>query len=292
MNARRKQELLKLEAEHLENARFLNRADVVVMTESDEDERFWRAVFNHAVPNLKIMFNYAVQSSDKSAYGKTMCMKYVDCTTSHFVLAVDSDFDRFYKSSFPEKEYVFHTVTYSWENHYCWVPALDDWYNGLTDRMSFSFKIFLTSLSNTIHPYLVKLLAAKKNNIKGWTLDGMCSKILSIQPNRKEYLENDGERLIAEISKSLSIWESGLPGIDVVSQTILIQEAELLGMNYNNTYLYMQGHCIYDLTCRVGAALSGFTVDEFEQKVMQYNLSFERYSEISALTSSIRTLYT
>ena len=57
MNARRKQELLKLEAEHLENTRFLNRADVVVMTESDEDERFWRAVFNHAVPNLKIMFN-------------------------------------------------------------------------------------------------------------------------------------------------------------------------------------------------------------------------------------------
>ena len=120
----------------------------------------------------------------------------------------------------------------------------------------------------------------------------MCSIILSIQPNRKEYLENNGERLIAEISKSLSIWESGLPGIDVVSQTILIQEAELLGMNYNNTYLYMQGHCIYDLTCRVGAALSGFTADEFEQKVMQYNLSFERYSEISALTSSIRTLYT
>ena len=34
------------------------------------------------------------------------------------------------------------------------------------------------------------------------------------------------------------------------------------------------------------------TADEFEQKVMQYNLSFERYSEISALTSSIRTLYT
>lgn len=33
MNARRKQELLKLEAEYLENARFLNRADVVIMTE-------------------------------------------------------------------------------------------------------------------------------------------------------------------------------------------------------------------------------------------------------------------
>ena len=33
MNARRKQELLKLEAEHLENERFLNRADVVIMTE-------------------------------------------------------------------------------------------------------------------------------------------------------------------------------------------------------------------------------------------------------------------
>lgn len=44
------------------------------------------------------------------------------------------------------------------------------------------------------------------------------------------------------------------------------------------------------MSCRSG--LSGFTADEFEQKVMQYNLSFERYSEISALTSSIRTLYT
>ena len=54
----------------------------------------------------------------------------------------------------------------------------------------------------------------------------------------------------------------------------------------------MQGHCIYDLTCRVGEAFRGFTADEFDQKVMQYNLSFDRYSEISALTSSIRTLYT
>lgn len=94
--------------------------------------------------------------------------------------------------------------------------------------MSFSFNTFLTSLSNTIHPYLVKLLAAKKNNIKGWTLDGMCSKILSILPNRKEYLENDGERLIAEISQSLSIWESGLPGIDAVSQTIFDSRSRIV----------------------------------------------------------------
>lgn len=45
-----------------------------------------------------------------------------------------------------------------------------------------------------------------------------------------------------------------------------MQEAELLGMNYNNTYLYMQGHCIYDLTCRVGAALSGLLLMSLNKK--------------------------
>lgn len=36
MNERRRQKLLKAEAENLENARFLVRADVVIMTESSD----------------------------------------------------------------------------------------------------------------------------------------------------------------------------------------------------------------------------------------------------------------
>ena len=150
MNQKNIQRRLKAEAENLENARYLNRADVVIMTESTEDEPFWKAVFLHAMPKTRIMFNYAVQSRQSSSYGKTVCMKYRDFTTPHFVLAIDSDFDRILDEKFPYANYIFHTQTYSWENHYCWIPSLDDWYRSKAEGEDFSFDTFLTNLSRIL----------------------------------------------------------------------------------------------------------------------------------------------
>lgn len=282
--------MLKVEAENLENARFLVHADVVIMTESSDDERFWRAVFNYVLPQKRITFNYAVQPSSKMAYGKTMCLKYASFTNSHFVLAVDSDFDRILGKPCLSLPYVFQTMTYSWENHYCWASTLDSIYKGVsTGGTPFNFNTFLTKFGSIIYPYITKLLAAKKNGIKCWSLDKMCSVILSIQPNRKELLSDDGKLLLKSISESLQKWESELVSPSSTAQDDVIELLNNIGVTYRNAYLYMQGHCVYDMLQRIGAALTLMPASDFEYQVLFKNLKFGHYPEINNLANDIIT---
>ena len=290
MNERRRQKLLKAEAENLENARFLVRADVVIMTESSDDERFWRAVFNYALPQKRITFNYAVQPSSKMTYGKTMCLKYASLTNSHFVLAVDSEFDRILGKPCLSFPYVFQTMTYSWENHYCLASTLDSIYKSAsTGGTPFNFSIYLTKLGSIIYPYIIKLLAAKKEGIRCWGLDTMCSTILSIQPNRKELLNNDGKVLLESISKSLQDWGAELVSPSSTAQDGITESLNNIGVTYLNVYMYMQGHCIYDMLQRIGAALTKTPASDFEHQVLFKNLKFGLYPEINDLVNDIIT---
>lgn len=280
--------MLKAEAENLENARYLVRADIVIMTESSDDERFWRAVFNYALPQKKITFNNAVQPSSKVAYGKTMCLKYASFTSNHFVLAVDSDFDRILGKPCLSLPYVFQTMTYSWENHYCLASTLDSIYKSVSiDGTPFNFNIFLTKLGGIIYPYIIKLLAAKKEGIRCWSLDAMCSAILSIQPNRKELLNNDGKVLLESISQSLQNWGTELVAPSSTVQDDITELLNNIGITYLNVYMYMQGHCVYDMLQRIGAALTKMPASDFEHQVLFKNLKFGHYPAIKDLVYNI-----
>lgn len=288
MNNTKRQRQLKAEAENLENARFLNRADIVIMTESSDDERFWKAVFHHSLPLNKVMFNYAVQPSSKGAYGKTICMKYAPFTNKHFVLAIDSDFDRILCKR--QSPFVFQTMTYSWENHYCWSQSLNSIYKGISvNERTFDFNLFFTKLGSIIHPYMKKLLAAKMEKNKKWSLDAMCSAILSIQPNGRGMLDGDGMLLLESIENSLQQWASSLASPSSSAQDNIQKSFDDMGIKYDNAYLYMQGHCIYDLLKRIGAALTNQSASDFECHALYHNLKFDQYPEIKALVNDIVT---
>lgn len=288
MNSTKRRRQLKAEAENLENARYLNRADIVIMTESSDDERFWKAVFNHSLSGKKVMFNYAVQPSSKGTYGKTICMKYAPFTNKHFVLAVDSDFDRIQGLQYTS--FVFQTMTYSWENHYCWSQSLNSIYKGIsTTGRTFEFNVFLTKLGSIIYPYMIKLLAAKKERNKSWTLDAMCSAILSVQPNKEGLLDDDGALLHEAIEDSLQQWASSLASPSSSAQDDIKMSFDNMGIKYDNAYLYMQGHCIYDMLKRIGAALTNQSASDFECQALYHNLKFDKYPEIQTLVNDIVT---
>lgn len=149
-------------AQNLENTRLLIRADIAIMTEGEADESFWTSVFNVALPNRKVIY-YFVSQAPSSTSCKSICLKYKDYTSPHFVLCVDSDFDSILDNSFPNSPFLFHTITYSWENHYCWSKQLNSLLHGIATECQFSFDNFVLGFSHLIYPYLVKLIAAKRN---------------------------------------------------------------------------------------------------------------------------------
>ncbi len=290
MNVSNKNKYWQQVSHNLENTRLLMRADVVIMTEGEADEKFWTAIFNVALPNKRLAY-YFVSQTPSSTPCKSICLKYKDYTSPHFILCVDSDLDRLLDESFPGRPFVFHTITYSWENHYCWSKQLDSLLHGVATECKFSYDNFITKFSQLVYPYFVRLLAAKRNNISGWNLDEMCASICKQQLNQKALLENDGANAITRISNELDEWqrkqnEVPLPLINA-EKNFLDQKC----VNHANAYLYMQGHCVYDILERIGRFLCYNTGFDFKSMVLDKNLAIGRYPEILNLIDDIRSQF-
>lgn len=63
-----------------------------------------------------------------------------------------------------------------------------------------------------------------------------------------------------------------------------------LGLTEENAYLYMQGHCVYDLVSRIGSSLTGDSAG-FKAQVLDNTLQVGGYYEIDRLISDIRKIY-
>lgn len=66
-------------------------------------------------------------------------------------------------------------------------------------------------------------------------------------------------------------------------------EASSIGLTPNTAYLYMQGHCVYDLIHRIGNFLTNGKID-FRYQVMQNSLSFQGYPQTDAIAADIKTI--
>lgn len=81
---------------NLKASRFLYRADVIARVESEDDIAFWQKAIHHVRPSVKVKFIPAeVSDSNFKQRGKTLCMKLVEYLDQHFIICVDSDFDKF-----------------------------------------------------------------------------------------------------------------------------------------------------------------------------------------------------
>lgn len=290
MNVRKENKYWQQVAHNLENTRLLMRADVVIMTEGEADETFWTSIFNVALPNKRLVY-YFVSQTPSSTPCKSICLKYKDCTSPHFILCVDSDFDSILDNSFPDRPFVFHTITYSWENHYCWSKQLDSLLRGAAPDCQFNYYNFITEFSRLIYPYLIRLLAAKRNNIAGWNLDELCASICKQQLNQKALLENDGAKALTCMSNELDEWQRKQKEVPLLlikaEEDFLLQKC----INHANAYLYMQGHCVYDILERIGRFLCYNLGFDFKAMVMDKNLAIGRYPEILYLVDDIRNQF-
>ena len=278
-------------ARNLTASRHLYRVSMVAKVESEEDIPFWQHVYSLTRHDLKVKFLPSDTGSgpDARQRGKTVCMRYVGHLNKHFVICVDSDFDRFTRPGvLTADKHIYQTYTYSFENHHCWSESLQPGWEALS-VCSFDFSVFLKKLSGILYPVLIEMLATKAAKKKAWSLTELCGVVLSAQVNRTGALDNNGEALLNEIAGKVSTWSSGQvhPTVDACEKMKLAAAKEEL--TAETAYLFMQGHCVFDLVLRVGRTLCN-KMHDFQYEVLMPSLEHCASAEMNRVRVDIKNI--
>lgn len=149
--------------------------------------------------------------------------------------------------------------------------------------------VFLSALSVVIYDAFVLMLTKKRLSHKGFTLDALCNCMDKVQGNQKEVLLNNGEGILVNIADNI---ECKLANVDPEKKDDLqatIQRLELLGINNSNCYMYMQGHSVFNLVCRIGKALLN---ESFEYQVLMPSFSVDNvYQELDSIKEDITQIF-
>lgn len=284
-----------LVARNLAASRQLYRVSLVAKVESEEDIRFWRYVFSQARPDLKVKFLPSEIGNDMDVRqrGKAVCMRYATYLTKGLVICVDSDFDRFVRpGTLDAGKSVYQTYTYSFESHHCWGDGLQQTWVAL-GVCDFDFREFLKGLSEILYPVLIEMLttkaATKNTKKKAWNLTELCGVVLSAQPNKAGMLEENGKLLLEEIGSKVKAWCDAQVHPDIAACEKMRAMATAAGLTEETAYLYMQGHCVFDLVERIGNTLCNGSHD-FLYEVLMPSLERCNSVEMSLVLADLKNL--
>ncbi|MBR1652184.1 MAG: DUF4435 domain-containing protein [Alloprevotella sp.] len=291
MASREESKRLAQYARNLAATRLLYRVSLVARVESEEDIPFWQHAFSHSRPDLKVKYlpGENGEGTDVRQRGKTVCMRYVPYLNRNFIICVDSDFDRFTRpGTLLADRFIFQTYTYSFENHHCWAESLQSKWQQLA-VCDFDFKAFLARLSGILYPVLIEMLTTKAAKKKAWNLTELCGVILSAQVNRAGVLDNNGHLLLEEIKSKVEDWSSRQVHPTAAACEKMRNESTDLGLIAETAYLFMQGHCIFDLVQRIGRILCDGRHD-FRYEVLMQTLASCTSPEMNHILADIKNL--
>ena len=275
-------------AQNLAGTLLLLRKNVAVRVEDVEDIEFWRKMIACARPGVKVQFYpYSCTGKASHATGKKACLKYLKALNSRYLIAVDSDFDYLLDNRVINiNNHVLQTYTYSWENHHCHIGGLEQewqkWGNG------FSFAVFLQSISQTLYAPLLTLLWQKKQHQKSFTLTRMIALINRQKISGRGLDCNNGAQLTQNIQQAIAA-QPLLVTPSSAAFDAFKSQCQQKGLTPDTAYLYMQGHCIYDLVNWMGREIvKGHLA--FKEQVLHQSLRCDGYTEINHVVRDIKTL--
>lgn len=272
-------------------------ATAAIHLENRNDEVFWGKVLHYAYPMGKFRFISASRNiSGNITCGCTQCLQYKDFLDEHFWIAIDSDYR--YLSQEPEIDahhYILQTYTYSFENHFCYAPNLQQALLESCHRLvEFNFSEFLTQYSQLVYPLLVWQLY-----LQGVAEDAFPQSVfhrLLTLPLGASCTKNNGASVLAVLKdrarKLRTHLERQYPEAD---PTWYEARCNDLGVRRDNCYLFVRGHQLYDLITLLGQRLRQEAVHQdpslkekpgFEKCLLNH-LMFGQYDEIINLVNDV-----
>lgn len=230
------------------------RRRIVAYVESYDDVFFWRTVlgrFEDATRYFEVM----LPSKGRLQRGKkSVLMNTVSAGAGRNMIAcVDADYDYLLQGvtavskQVISNPYVFHTYVYAIENYQCYAPSLHDVCVMVTlnDHAIFDFNDYLEQYSAACYPLFVwSVWAYRSGQYTHFSLTDF-NKVIDPSGFNYRKPQTSIDNVRRKVNARVHILERRYPK---AKSTIdeLAKELEKLGVTPTNTYLYMQGHHIFD----------------------------------------------
>lgn len=223
---------------------------VVAYVESYDDIFFWRSVLSD-FEDENTEFEVMLPSKTNLNRGKKTAMmnKLGENLGQCMVACVDADLDYLLQRNTEnsrkmlDNPYVIHTYAYAIESYQCYAPSLHNVcvMSTLNDRNIFNFEEYLVQYSNIVYDLFVWLVWLHRHGrfseFPLSTFNNICSveQLNVFKPvDALEQVRKNVNRKIAWLQHNVKESKGKLGA--------LRQELEALGLNRDNTYLFIQGH--------------------------------------------------
>ena len=232
------------------------RRRIVVYVESYDDVFFWRSVLGRYEDD-KLTFDIMLPSRNLhlDRGKKAAISNMLKGVGRDMIACVDADYDYILQGATEmsrqmlENPYIFHTYAYAIENFQCYAKGLHETCVMVTlnDHRIFNFERFLLSYSQTIWPLFVWQVVFLQRRKMTMHFD-MCefNKVVVLPSVRIQNPKWAIEYLSKKVRAKMFQLERRFPKLkDALPETERMLRD--LGINDYNTYLYIQGHHLFDL---------------------------------------------
>ena len=274
------------------------RRRIVAYVEAYDDVFFWRTVlsrFENSDRYFEVMLPTRVGKLERGK--KAAMMKLLSGKVGRSMIAcVDADYDYLLQGcsetsrQILENPYVFHTYAYAIENLQCYAPTLRDVCVAVTlnDHQVFDIAEFLREYSQAIFPLFVWSIWHYRNgSYKDFTISDFCIVIetgnFTIQkaPDILQRVRRKVGTRIAQLQREHP---------DAKESYLEVKESlKELGVTADTTYLYIQGHHLFDgvVMPMLKKVCSQLVTERQNEISRQSQHNTQRHNELSCYTKSV-----
>ena len=247
-----------LSSAYFEAANRLNpkksRRRIVAYVESYDDVFFWRNILGRFEDKTRY-FEVMLPSRSRLERGKRSALTNIlgDNFGKDMIACVDADYDYILQGQTPMSDmvnhnpYVFHTYVYSIENYWCYAPGLHEAcvMATLNDHNIFDFEEYVREFSRIVFPLFVWSVWFYKHNVKGkFTITDFC-KVIETGRFSLNNAPKSLYRLRDKVKTRIKAFQEEYH--DAKDSYYKVRDELInLGVTPETTYLYIQGHHIYD----------------------------------------------
>lgn len=249
---------MKITSDYIQAANALRgkrkRDRIVAYVESYDDVLFWRNILSE-FENEKRYFEVMLPTRNKLTKGKKQVIMQVlqEGAGPYMVACVDADYDYLMQGATYSSDqmlhspFVFHTYAYAIENLQCYAPSLHNVCVSATlnDHSVFDFVEYLTRYSMIIHPLFVwNVWLYRQRDFHTFSMSDF-NQVVNLPKFTLAHSEQSLERLQHKVYSKLREL-SGQFRDRIKEVGMLGEELAALGVKPGETYLFVQGHHLFD----------------------------------------------
>lgn len=275
-----------------------SRRRIVAYVESYDDVYFWRSILSQ-YENERLYFEVMLPTRsthlERGKKAALMTLLHGKVGTD-MIACVDADYDYLEQGATPTSKeiltnpYVFHTYAYAIENLQCYAPSLHEVCVAVTlnDHAIFDFEGFLKAYSQVIFPLFVwSVWYYRTPNYNEFTMTDLV-RVIEIGNFSLWHVDEILGRVRRKVSTRAEQLRRQNPAAKGSYQQVK-EELKTLGVTADNTYLYIQGHHLFNkVVVPVLSRVCDELVRERENEISRQSVhGIQRRNELSCYVNSL-----